>query len=423
MKDRIDNLFDNVPFSRRAFLKYTGAATGLYLAGKWLKIPSLVLADDRPRVVSVHDINATNWDYSTGYFWEYVDQDIVNTMMAQGVMALTGETNTVDAWSALIPYQSGESVLIKFNFNNSSCSDVDNNIDPLAETANAIVDGLTSIGVPGDKIWITDPSRRVSERFRNGIPNPNIQYYSYWPCSGQNYHSVDYVDPGSPAVSIATCPAGEKILPSQVFVDADHLINVPILKSHGSYITLALKNHYGSVLYENNDRSSMHAYFNQGGNSAGCNLNTTNILADINNNPHIRDKTRLVIGDGLFGNAHTNWQNTERWNIFGDDDPNILFFSNDPIAISSVMTDYIMAERGWQDHEQLHAGAYIGLGVHEHWDSFATKQYSLIDYIHIDFNNPSMNRLDIDRKIRDFKAGNATEQEVEDIVKEYMEGP
>ena len=421
MKDKIDNLFKNVPFSRRAFLKYTGTATGLYLAGLWLKIPSLGLADEKPRVVSVHDSGATNWDYTTGYFWEHVDQDIVNNMTAQGVMALTGETNYVDAWKALIPYQPGESVLIKFNFNNSRCSDTDNDIDPLAETANAIINGLTSIGVPGDKIWITDPSRQIPERSRNGIPNPNIQYYSYYSCSGPNYHSVDYVEPSSPAASIATCPAGEKILPSQVFVDAAHLINVPILKSHGSYITLALKNHYGSVLYENYDRSSMHAFFNEGGNSAGCDLNTTNILADINNNPHIRDKTRLVIGEGLYGNAHTNWQGTERWNIFGNDDPNILFFSTDPVAISSVMTDYIMAERGWQDHQQLHAAANLGLGVHDHWDSFETKQYSLIDYIDVDSNNP--NRVNIDRKIRYFKAGNATEEEIKEMISMYMEGP
>lgn len=421
MKDKIDSLFKNVPLSRRAFLKYTGTATGLYLAGHWLKSPPSIFADNRPRVVSVHDSDATNWDYVTGYHWEYVDQNIVNNMMAQGVMALTGETNTVDAWKALIPYQPGESVLIKFNFNNTGgCGGGnDNNIDPLAETANAIIDGLTSIGVSGDKIWITDPSRKISDRFRNGVTNPNIQYYSRWACNDPNYHSVDYVDPSSPDASTATCPAGEKILPSQVFVDADHLINVPILKSHGNYVTLALKNHYGSVLYENYDRSSMHAFFNQGGNSAGCDLNNTNILADINNNPHIRDKTRLIVGEGLYGNAHTNWQDTERWNIFGNDDPNILFFSTDPVAISSVMTDYIMAERGWQDHQQLHAADNLNLGVHDHWDSFETKQYSLIDYINVDADKVS--RLDIDRKIRDFKEANATEEEIRDMINTYME--
>ena len=421
MKDKIDSLFKNVPLSRRSFLKYTGTATSLFLAGHWLKTLPTILANDLPLVVSIHDSKATNWDQVTGYYWEYVDQDVVNNMMAQGVMALTGETNTMNAWNALIPYQSGESVLIKFNFNNSGWCGAgnSNNIDPLAETANAIIDGLTSIGVPGDKIWITDPSRVVPDRFRNGVTNPNIQYYSKkGPCADPNYHSVDYVDPSSPAASTATCPAGEKILPSQVFVDANHLINVPILKSHGSYITLALKNHYGSVIYENYTLSSMHAFFNQDDNSAGCDLNTTNILADINNNPHIRDKTRLIIGDGLYGNAISHWQDTKTWRIFGYDDPNILFFSTDPVAISSVMTDYIMEERGWQDHEQLHAADNLNLGVHDHWDSFETKQYSLINYTFIDADKVS--RLDIDRKIKDFKAVNATEEEIRDMINTYM---
>ena len=52
------------------------------------------------------------------------------------------------------------------------------------------------------------------------------------------------------------------------------------------------------------------------------------------------------------------------------------------------MTDYIMEERGWQDHEMLHAGAYLGLGVHEHWDNFTNKNYTSIEYITLDCDDP-----------------------------------
>ena len=377
--------------SRRYFIKYLGTSAGLFFARHFFGNPDLAFGNDNPRVVSIHDSGASNYNYLSGYHWEYVNRAVINDMVELGVMTLTGNTNAADAWRDLIPYKDGESVLIKFNFNNSSgCySGYDNLINPIAETANAVIEGLMSIGVPGDKIWFTDPSRSISERFRNGMANTSIQYFSTWPCDGPNYHGISYVTPSSSAVSLASCPAGEKILPSQVFVDADHVINVPILKSHGSYVTLALKNHYGSVLYENHNRSTMHAYFNQGGNIYGCDLNTKNILADINNNPHIRDKTRLVIGDGIFGNAHTHWGAPQRWNIFGQKDPNILFFSKDPVAISSVMTDYIMAERGWQDHEQLHAADFIGLGVHDHWNNFENKAYTLIDYINIETDDLS----------------------------------
>ena len=333
------------------------------------------------RVVSVHDSKATNWDYKTGYHWEYINQKVVDNMVSRGIKALTGKDNLVAAWKSIIPYRTGDDIAIKLNFNNSSCDDYDNDIDGYPETVNAIIDGLTSIGVPPTKIWVTDPSRRVPKRFRDRIKASGVQFVSRYGCKGAaNYHAVDYVASDSADASDALCPAGERIRPSQVFVDAEHLINIPQLKSHGRYVTLALKNHYGSVIYRDNDRSSMHAYFNEGGNKAGCDLERENILACINNNPHIRDKTRLVIGDGLYGNAHTNWKSVRRWAIFNNDDSNILFFSGDPVAISSVMTDYIVAERGRQDHEHLHAAAGMGLGVHEHWDSFESKRYKAIDY-------------------------------------------
>ena len=333
------------------------------------------------RVVSVHDSRATNWDYKTGYHWEYIDQKVVDDMVARGIKALTGKDNLVAAWKSIVPYQPGDDIAIKLNFNNSSCDDYDNDIDGYPETVNAVVDGLTLIGVPPTKIWVTDPSRRVPKRFRDRIKAPGVQYVSRYGCKGAaNYHAVDYVASDSADASVALCPAGERIRPSKVFVDAEHLINIPLLKSHGRYITLALKNHYGSVIYRDNDRSSMHAYFNEGGKRSSSEMEKTNILADISNNPHIRDKTRLVIGDGLYGNAHTNWKSVRRWTIFNNDDSNILFFSGDPVAISSVMTDYIVAERGQQDHEHLHAAAGLGLGVHEHWDSFENKHYEAINY-------------------------------------------
>lgn len=45
-----------------------------------------------------------------------------------------------------------------------------------------------------------------------------------------------------------------------------------------------------------------------------------------------------------------------------------------------------------------------------------------IEVIAYDFNHPGATRLDIERKIRDFKAGLATEQEVKDVIQLYMSG-
>ena len=45
-------------------------------------------------------------------------------------------------------------------------------------------------------------------------------------------------------------------------------------------------------------------------------------------------------------------------------------------------------------------------------------QFEIISY---DFLNPTVNRLDIDRKIRDYKDGLVTESEVRLMINEYME--
>jgi hypothetical protein len=45
-----------------------------------------------------------------------------------------------------------------------------------------------------------------------------------------------------------------------------------------------------------------------------------------------------------------------------------------------------------------------------------------IEVITFDFNRPTATRLDVERKFRDFKAGRATEQDVKDTIKLYMEG-
>ena len=44
------------------------------------------------------------------------------------------------------------------------------------------------------------------------------------------------------------------------------------------------------------------------------------------------------------------------------------------------------------------------------------------EVITCDFNRPATTRLDIERKVRDFKAGQATDQDVKDVIKLHMSG-
>ncbi|MFH1769733.1 MAG: PKD domain-containing protein [Parcubacteria group bacterium] len=364
-----------------------------------------VQADDlNPRVVSVHNSLATTWEsMSDGNPRNCMDQAEINRMVERGVISLTGCATSAEAWSSLIPYQSGDDVVLKMNFNNIWRLDNfegDSAMNAYPQVANAVIDGLVSIGIPSDKIWIVDPSRAINDAFRAGITDPDIQYAttsSVEDIGGRpNVHHTDYVAWDSPYASMSIGADGTEmyIKPAEIFVEAEHIINIPQLKGHSdtpddpardkANITLGLKNHFGSVLIrrQNEGWVDAHNYFYITGSlySPECNP-----LADISLNPVFRDKTRLTIGDGLMGHPYNNTHSPLPWVTFDNRPPETLFFSQDPVAVDSVMFDYLNREctaigafRRVDDILQYAANA--GLGVCDHWNNDTDRQYSLIDY-------------------------------------------
>lgn len=109
----------------------------------------------------------------------------------------------------------------------------------------------------------------------------------------------------------------------------------------------------------------------------------------LNSNPHIRAKNRLVIGDALFGNRRNNSGKPERWDTFGNAAPNSLFFATDPVAIDSVMCDFLEAEEWINDepNEYLRLAEEAGLGVYERGDPWQQPYgtgYERIDYVRLE---------------------------------------
>jgi len=47
---------------------------------------------------------------------------------------------------------------------------------------------------------------------------------------------------------------------------------------------------------------------------------------------------------------------------------------------------------------------------------------SMFEIVTYDFNHPTTTRLEIDQKVHDFKAGTATQQDVKDVISQYMQG-
>ena len=331
-------------------------------------------------MVHAHSAAATSWSGQTD-FWNYVDQAVVDQMVDQGLMALTGAGSVAGAWSALLPgYQSGQAVAVKINCNNcQECGDSDGQIDALPQPINAIVRGLKLIGVAEADIWVYDARRKIPNRFVNGMPQyPNVRYLD---TGCRDYATFSSGDPD--AYVTFHPPAGIPMPPSiritDVVIDAAYLINVPILKSHGiPGVTLGFKNHLGTIDHP----GELHDYIGIGWQYYRSDWNA---MLDIFQNPHVGPKTVLTLADGLFGSKNGTTNPPAPWISFGNDVPNSLLFSADPVAIDCVMIDLLAAEiglpAGVDDYVRLAGQAE--LGVFERGDPWGSG-YSLIDYVSLE---------------------------------------
>lgn len=366
------------------------AATGGTLP-QYATIPHAFSLPSPHRVVSVYDPEATNWTYCTTgcpYYGDdvYVDQNVVDEMIERGVMELTGTGSVADAWSAILPdYQVGEKIAIKVNFNTgNSYDDNDAMIDEIPQPINSIIRGLKLIGVQESDIWIYDASRYIPDRFRTRIHFPDVKYFDHYGTrAGVTLATFNSSDPSAWIDFSGTGYTGSHKV-SDVLVNATYLINVPVFKRHGGAgITLSLKNHLGTVDgFYTGQQNNMHDYFFLSGSHYSS---SSNPLVNINSNQHIKNKTILIIGDALYGSWPENYQPPSKWNSFGLDSPNMMFFSSDPVAVDSVMYDYLRREGSFnaKSEDILILAANAGLGVHERWNNNFDRKYSNIDYIEI----------------------------------------
>ena len=378
------------------------------------------------RVVWVWNPEATEKDLS-GYWWnmENNDQTVIDQMFSFGLQNLANVDNDYLAWDLLfkyfnqvhghgnIGYQPGEKIAIKVNFNN--CQDYiteDNYRDASPYVVKSLLRQLVNaVGVNQEDITIYDATRPIGNWFYNRV------FYKEYPANPlvPEFADVHFVDcygsasgrekviVSSERVYFAAGSCEYRTLPT-VVADASYLINMPILKRHPieNGVTLSGKNFFGTWMESVED---VHPYLYSSfilGNPAP----QTDLFAHEN----IGGKTILYLGDGIFATKVNHWTIAKfQMYPFNDDWTNSLFFSQDPVAIDSVMYDFLLAEgtnpaEGSQNY--LHqsaeppAGVYDpendgvfvsdSLGVHEHWNTteniFSSERYSGpldngIDYI------------------------------------------
>ncbi len=342
-------------------------------------------------------------------------------MYSDGLKSLTAELSDEDAWNSLFMdfnskhgfgetgYTNGEKIAIKINMNNAYLYDPFDRIDDYEHEDNerdaspyvviSLLDQLVNkVGVNQEDIIIYDSSRIIGNWFYDIVYElyPNVHYKD---AEGgkTGREKVESSD-----VSIYFADGLIRTLPKCV-VDAKYLINMPLLKKHPiqNGVTLSGKNLYGSFIERVSD---LHPYH-----ESGLILGNPTPQTDLLAHEVLGGKTLLYIGDGTFGTLLDHCTIC-KFNMipFNDDWTNSLFFSQDPIAIDSVMFDFLnyegpspiegsqnylhqSAEPELNQYDPENDGNYLSdsLGVHEHWDSsvsiFSPERYSGKENNGIDF--------------------------------------
>jgi len=221
------------------------------------------------------------------------DPGIVLQMLDAGVSALTDTSDALAVWRTL--FDPGDRVLLKVN-----CISSGGPTQPAV--AYAVAQQLQEAGLVPENILIFDRT------------------------SGELAAAGYAINEGGPGVQChGALGLGTEAALTQATVrfyqemdGCTAIINVPTPKQHGSAgVSVAMKNHYGSV-----DRpGALHGNW--------CDP----AIAELNSQPTIRDKTRLIVGAAL-NVSPGNWERPER--------ENALLLSFDPVALDTVGRDVLV---------------------------------------------------------------------------------
>ena len=267
--------------SRREFVKTAAAgAAGLALMGLPSgKSDAVQKYPHWGKAVIIRDEGATDGPN--------INSKVVREMLDESIKLLTNG----GGWPSLFSsYKAGETVGIKVNCQWPR-------VPTQPKVVAAIVNELVKMGIPKDKIVVWDCEGNALMY--------SVMYLVRVEFSGVRVVATDQLsDPfdESKTLDIQGNPAHL----SRLLTEPAHLINVPVLKNHfEAGITFALKNNVGVAgkdnkyrqnLFHNptDEKNPMHKAMGRGAPIAER-------IALINTAPDIKNKTRLIVGDALFG--------------------------------------------------------------------------------------------------------------------------
>ncbi|HER08093.1 MAG TPA: DUF362 domain-containing protein [Bacteroides sp.] len=309
------------------------------------------------------------------------NQEVINRMMDNIVMKLTGTYNTGAAWDQLfidfnkrkglgeVSYEDGQTIFIKINQGtaswqtNSDLTRIENAWNQssygIAETTPAmaisVLDQLINdFGVPQENIYIGDPMSHIFQDVYEEMASlfPDVHYVDRQRTdlgrtliTATTEGAIKWSDKGQVMTSAHT-----DYLYAEM-VHADYLINLAALKAHArAGVTLTAKNHFGShtrgddgawhlhdglVCYINNDVLS----------PARTEYGVYRVLTDLMGHEKLGANTVLFIMEGLWGGPEAT-EKPVKWNSapFNGDWPNSILGSQDAVALESVCFDLLKTE-------------------------------------------------------------------------------
>jgi hypothetical protein len=364
------------------------------------------------RVAWGHSPGIASWDGETAFWWEdrFNDQEGTGRLLARTLTALTGEQDEREAWDALFThfnrvehnreggYAPGEKIAVKINMNNTSSHSDNNQINANPQLVLCLLESLVHIaGVPQENITVADPSRFITDNIfdKCHAAFPGVIFVDHVGGDGrtkatfqENGFIYSYDFEGMTR-GLATC-----------FTEADYVINMALMKGHvGQGVTLNSKNFFGCLDIETDWRKNTHC---SGFSQSREGKRQYSVFPDFMGHKDLGGKTMLFLIDGIYGNKFVEGVPGSRWALepFGNLWPQCLFASQDGVAIESVVLDFALAE--WPDAPEMMYSDYAmeemalagnppsgavydperdgtilsSLGVTEHWNNPADKQYS-----------------------------------------------
>ncbi len=441
--------------ARRDFLKSTAVATAAALLPPTAFCATTGKAH---RIIRVHNplascFDVLNFEYQKdvpeSYYGHYVSQRVVNGMLDAALCAFTGRSDPVKSMRQLIPYKAGERIFLKINVTTSYAMwggdwnkinwDLHyNDTDAITEPINAILRLLVGMGVPQDHIGLADPTwsegnpdserrtprlipNRIARKIKSAFPQVVLYRSSFIPDgNGITWASNDpnaIVAFRDPLIDRRKQRVTSHRLPDQL-IQADHFINVPIMKRHNSGgVTGALKNNFGTIA----SCARFHDPFYNGEGKPGAMFHAENNPAvDIWLNPHVGGKTRLIVCDGIF--AGWNWGENPPlgWKNFGGRSPNCLLVGTDPVAMDSVVFDHVTESlpdkvKDFPPPNMLLDGAKVGLGCHESRHS-PGQGYRSFEYREVDQPASEQTLRKLTALKNRYQRGGKTAAELKDLI-------